>query len=50
MGTMNAADKTRWLERYSDYYDTDDEREAGYLDYVRNRSELNAVFDLPAQG
>ena len=44
------ADTNRWLERYSDYYKTDAEREAGYLDYVRNGAALSAVFDSPVEG
>ena len=33
-----------WLDRYADYYDTDDERREGYRDYKANLATMTEVF------
>jgi hypothetical protein len=35
-----------WLHRYHDYYDSDQDRRAGYRDYLVNRAATRRAFGL----
>jgi len=38
------ADFNTWVERYGDDYDTEEARQAGYRDYLRNRADVYRAF------
>jgi hypothetical protein len=35
-----------WLDRYGDWYSTDEDRRAAYRDYRANLAELTAIFNM----